>query len=176
MQVKKGLFLIVIIGVMTSCMSLVLPDSSLKIGQVPKKFPEVEVITMNGEIIVGKLAGFETRDTVFLLPAPYWGVEKRSLPVYNIKLLRNLSRRSKITSYVWGGAAITAIAHGVNVLESAHYKEDYNTALVPLAGLSGALCGLLAGLGADSLNPKQFDFASFDTEKRIAVLKHLMDI
>jgi small nuclear ribonucleoprotein (snRNP)-like protein len=176
MKLNVMAIVILMVCMTTSCLNMVLPDPSVSVNRVPRKFPEVEVLTMDGESIVGKLAGFESSNNVFLLPAPYWGVEKRSVPIQDIKRLRNLSRRSKVLSYTLGGAAVTGIIHCVTVLETSTYKEDYQEGLrwTPIACMSGVLYGSLAGLIANSMNPKEYDFASYGNNKKASVLKHLM--
>jgi hypothetical protein len=144
-----------------------------------REFPVVEIVTGEGDVLVGKLARLEAGARVAFLPKPYWGVEMRILDYKDIDSIRNTERPSSLGKGVLAGIALAGIAFGVATLAGAEYDVDYKSGIsgVPLAAvLLGAPLGALIGGMASASSPSQYNAGRMSAAELTAHLKRLMGI
>jgi hypothetical protein len=144
-----------------------------------RKFPVVEILTSEGDVLTGKLARLEKGDRVAFLPKPYWGVEMRILDYKDIHSIRQVERPSYLGKGVLAGIALAGIAFGATTLASAKYDVDYQGGItnVPLAAvLLGAPLGALIGGAGSAASPAIFNASRASAAELTARLKRLMGI
>ncbi len=140
-----------------------------------KRFPEVELITSEGDILKGKLISLRGKDLAFS-PFPYWNVELLEIKLDDIHSIKLPRKGSKATSGMLSGFAWTFIIVGGVAGASSKYNEDFEEALIGStilgagAGLIGALVGALADVGTKS----EYKFYKLDEREKIKAVKKIM--
>jgi hypothetical protein len=149
------------------------------VSREARKFPEVEIVTVEGDVIVGKLARLEPDGRVAVLPVPYWGVEMKILALDAIDSVRLMKRSSAVVKGALSGIPVVGIIGGIIALAMSKYDEDFMNGLwmVPAAGIGiGVPIGLLAGGAASLASPSKYDFRKQNAVGRMAVVRRLMGI
>jgi len=144
-----------------------------------RAFPEVEVLTTGGALYICKLARLG-KDTVSLLPSPYWNVETKSVVVAEIHSIRTRGQKSDIGRGVVTGFGFVSCIAGIAALGSSKYDVDYENAILgaPLVGLViGVPLGFLVGVAGDAVSrPARYDFRELSPDRKYGVLRRLMGI
>ncbi len=152
--------------------------SSARPGEA-KKFPEVEILTAEGDLITAKLVRLESDGRVVALPAPYWGVETQVLDPADIVSIKRLDKSSAVIRSTLSGFASAMIAGGFWYLAWSRYDEDYSAGLSgapALGAVIGIPLGLVMGAASEAAHPRKLDFTRMSEARRLAALRKWMGI
>jgi hypothetical protein len=152
--------------------------SSARPGEA-KKFPEVEILTAEGDLITAKLVRLESDGRVVALPSPYWGVETKVLDQADIASIRRLDKPSSIIRSTLFGFALAMMSGGLWYLIWSRYDEDYSAGLygAPASGaMFGIPWGLILGAVSEAANPRKLNFSRMSEARRMAALRKWMGI
>lgn len=144
-----------------------------------RKFPEVEILTVEGDVLTAKLVRLESDGRIVALPSPYWGVETMTLATDQIRSVRRLDKPSPVSRWAMAGFALAAVIGGGWYLIWAQYDEDFSAGLLntPIAGSSiGVPLGLVVGALSAAANPRKLDFRRMSEARRLAALRKWMGI
>ena len=140
-----------------------------------KKFPEVELIMLEGDIHKGKIISLRGEDLLFS-PFPYWNVDllKISLDgIYSIKLIKRGSKIGKGASF---GFALSFIVIGAIAGAYAKYDEDYEEALLgsAVSGAVGGLLGVAIGGIAEAATKSKYELHKMPDSKKAEAVKKII--
>ncbi|MCX6561279.1 MAG: hypothetical protein NTZ26_12295 [Candidatus Aminicenantes bacterium] len=139
-----------------------------------RAFPEVEIVTFEGDPIIGKILRLESGWRVTVLPMPYWNVATEVRPLAAIALVRRLKTPSQAGPGALAGLGLFGTLTGLIGIPACKYDIEYrNVALaISLAAVAGAGLGALLGLAASK--KVVFDLARMSPEQKAAALAGLM--
>jgi hypothetical protein len=144
-----------------------------------RQFPEVEILTAEGDLITAKLVRLDSDGRVVALPSPYWGVETSVLNQADIVSIRRLDKPSSVIRSTLSGFALAMITGGLWYLTTSKYDEEFSDGLLgapAVGGVIGAPLGLLIGVAAEAANPSKLQFSRMSEARRLAALRKLMGI
>jgi hypothetical protein len=140
-----------------------------------KRFPEVELITSEGDILKGKLISLRGKDVMFS-PFPYWNVELFEIKLDNIHSIKLPKKGSKAMSGMTSGFAWTFIIVGALAGVSSKYDEDFEEALLgsTILGAGAGLIGTLVGALADAGTKSEYKFYKMSESEKIRAVRKIM--
>jgi len=151
------------------------PDPT--VSRTAKVFPEVELLTAEGEVIVGKILRLESADRLVILPIPYWNVATIERPLAAIARISRREKTKSVGTSALIGFGIAAVWVGVKTLPHSKYDTDFGDASlgIPIvAAVTGLPLGALIGVATSGR--KEYDLRWMGLERKAAVVARLMGI
>lgn len=131
---------------------------------------EVRLTTISGGA-TGKITGLSGQEITFL-PAPYWGVEPRAIPLRDIRTISVEREGQAAKGFVYTSATVFTLV-GLLGGAAAEYDTDYSFALsaAVVTGVGAGLLGALLGLASRT---KTYPFHEFSSWRQHQLIWELM--